>query len=102
MPLETAADRLAYLEAFGVPATCAGGGTKVLFDEPTVDAVFDENVMNTTSPQCSGPSSVFRDLEIARAGARLTIETDEGRRDFVVRDPRPDGSGWTLLVLDDA
>jgi hypothetical protein len=97
---ESADDRLAYLEAFGVPASCDLGKCTVVFDEPVEDAVFDDNSMGTTAPQCSGPTEVFRSLGLLERSKRLTIETDDGPQQFVVRDPRPDGSGWTTLVLD--
>ena len=99
-PLESHADRLAYLEAFGVCASCAAGSLKVLFDEPTVDVVFDDNQMNSSAPIASGPTSIFKAKAIDRANARLTVETEDGPKDFIVREHRPDRSGWSVLVLD--
>lgn len=101
MALESHEDRLAYLEAFGVPARCEAGQLTVIYDEPSVEISFDESQYNTSAPQVSGPTSVFEKLRLTtRDTSRLTVETDDGPKPFVVREHRADRTGWSVLVLD--
>lgn len=102
-PLEDAGDREGYLEAFGVPATCEAGELLVIYDKPSEQAVFDDTQINTSSPQCQGPTRTFKKLRLHQAEARITIETeDDGPKDFIVREARADGTGWSTLILDHA
>lgn len=101
LPLESAADRLAYLQAFGVLAHSEAGDLLVIYDEPTVGIEFDEQQLNSSAPQISAPTKDFQAKRLASPRARVTVDTDDGAKDFTVREHLPDRSGWSVLVLDD-
>lgn len=101
-PLESEADRLGYLEAFGTPFRTAAGTGLAVFDEPTEVVSLDDQQVNISAPQLSGSTAVFRAHGIERRGGLVEVEKDPGAwSPFKVEDVRHDRSGWTVLILGD-
>lgn len=109
MPVETAADRAAFLDAeeFGVEATYAvsGGATGTvagIFDDPTTFA----DIGDRASSQDSRPTFYCReaDLPAGAAGGNddtmsLTHPVSLGALTFKVLTIEPDGQGMALLAM---
>jgi hypothetical protein len=106
MPVESAADRAAFLSSddFGAQAvyTPAGGAASDpidgIFDNPQLDVVLGENAATSDSR----PTFFCRSADIPAgaaagdAGDRLAIVDGDT---FAVIDLQPDGQGMTLVTL---
>lgn len=105
MPVESAADRAAFLnpDEFGVTMTWAlGDGSSVdidaYFDEPS-ERIFDGPGITTAAP-----SIVVRTADVPEGATfgehtpdRITI----GERTFVPRTNEPDSTGMTTVMLEE-
>ena len=93
---ETDADRLAYLEAFGVCFLADGGEMLAIFDDEGSQIDIDGVRMNSTSPQATCRTCDVTRLSLGTRGARLWTSTQQ----FTVREHQPDGTGKSVLILD--
>lgn len=92
--LETDADRLAYLEAFGVSVRIRGQELLAIFDNDylAVQAI-DMGVQSST------PYLTCRSADVERVGPRKGDSVDGLAKAFVVERSEPDGTGMTRIVL---
>ncbi len=109
MSVETAADRAVFVDPgdFGVTATYALQGIGSvplagLFDEPAADSFGDGAGGGMAS---ASPSFTCRSADLpgaAHADDMLILPPELGGRSFFVRVIRPDGTGMTVLQLEEA
>lgn len=90
--IESDADRLAILQAFGIPVTAERGTLLGIFDAQYVDAAG----IDQAAPMLEVRSSDVAALQL-RKGSTLTVEAAAYR----VRRIEPDGTGMTRLILEE-
>lgn len=97
MRAESEADRLEYLRAFGLCIQTDRGTLQAIFDREGQATAIGDMEVTTTSPTAMARTSDVVRMGLKR-GDHLTIESVA----FVARELRHDGTGMTLIVLDEA
>lgn len=97
MTLETDADRLGYLEAFGVCIRTDRGEFWAIFDDEGTEIDVDGVRVRSTSPQITARACDLERLGLNSRGARLS----RGDVNYTVRELAPDGTGMTAVILDE-
>lgn len=88
-------DFAVFFEDFGVVATPGtGSAITVIFDKATVEALGGE--ITTDAPVALAVSA-----DVAGYVSNVTTLTINGAS-YLLRDKKPDGTGLTLLILEDA
>jgi hypothetical protein len=88
-----------------------GGSARARTDKGHTDCIFDDQSVRQpadsgfevaeTSPQLTVTTVEAKRLGLNIRGASVAVEQACGdRKAFRVRDPQPDGSGMTIIVLD--
>lgn len=93
MAIESAADRLALLDDWGVDATYGAHTIAVIYDEEYVELMG----ISGDSPVVLGRTSDFETAEVAEGG---TLAVNGAS--FTVRVIQNDGTGMTKLILESA
>lgn len=92
MSIETTADRLAFMEVFGIDVVVNGNPMKAIYDDPH----FETLEMSTSTPMLTVATSDVSGLEFDDV-VTITSISFTGR----VRDIQNDGTGITVLMLKD-
>lgn len=93
--IESDADRLGYIEAFGVPVSGMDGTFKAIFDDAYADANPGEAFVESSQPRLTA-----RTVDVKNILSRTTLEV--ATVPFVVLSNQPDGTGMSVLVLERA
>lgn len=93
MTLETDADRLGYLEAFGVCIDTDRGRLWAIFDDAYVSDLDDD--IDGTGPRLSA----CRSCDIERLSIRKDSVITVGDRSYRVDRVEPDGTGMSVVIL---
>lgn len=90
MSIESAADRQAFMEAFGVPATVSGITITAIWDKPYLE----ELGIATAVPQIMYVTSDLPDVAYGQS-----VVVADASFTGTVREIHPDGVGMTILYL---
>jgi hypothetical protein len=102
--MDSEADRQAMIRSLGACARVitSTGHADCVFDDQSVRQPADSGFeVAETSPQLTVTTAEAKRLGLNIRGASVAVEQACGdRKAFRVRDPQPDGSGMTIIVLD--
>lgn len=90
MALESTADRLAYMSAFGVPAVVNG---------VSIVAIFDNEYSELLNVSTSSPTLICVSSDIPNVDYGQTVVVSSASFSGTVRVVMPDGNGITTLQL---
>jgi hypothetical protein len=93
MALESAADRAEFLSEFGVEAAVKVSGRL----KTTITVIFDHEYEQTMETEGRAPVALAHDVDIEdiAQGDTLTISGTT----YYIKNVRPDGTGWSELIL---
>ncbi len=95
--METDTDRLAYMETFGETIRTNRGDFLAIFDNEGAEIEIDNARVRSTAPQITARSYDLTRCEIDKRGALLDICGAA----YAVRELVPDGTGITVVILDE-
>lgn len=93
MTLESSTDRIAMLADFGSSFTFSG---------QTFKGIFDHEYIEVQGIDCESPVLLVKDADVVTYSlvADATI-TSPDSVDYKIVTPKPDGTGWTTLILEE-
>lgn len=86
------------LRALGaIKVRAEAGEIEALFDAAAVQIGFEGSRTNSTAPQIEARTEDIKRVDLHLRGSRATIEG----REYTVREHLPDGTGLSIVILDD-